>query len=48
LAYVLILTFEIEDSMEMGGKKHEKNEPRTCEKKHHKGSIKTSKKGFVF
>jgi hypothetical protein len=26
LAYVLILTFEIEDSMKMGGKNHEKFE----------------------
>jgi hypothetical protein len=26
LAYILILTFEIEDSMKMGGRNHEKNE----------------------
>jgi hypothetical protein len=26
LAYILVLTFEIEDSMKMGGKNHEKNE----------------------
>jgi hypothetical protein len=33
--------------MKMGGKKHEKNKHEICEKKHHKGSMKTSKKDKI-